>query len=71
MTNNLICYFVVVVGGGGGCSMCVPSLGFVGMRLSISYVFIGVVNFLGLEFSFQYLLRAGFVDRYSLKLTLS
>ena len=33
-------------------SICFPSLGFDGLRLSIFCVFMGVVNFLGLEYSF-------------------
>jgi hypothetical protein len=50
-------YFVVIIiGGGGVCAcnrecMCFPSFGFDGMRLFISCVFVGVVNFLSLEFS--------------------
>ena len=59
------CYFDVVVvgggGGGGGGSVCVcvclhPFLVFAGMQLPIFYLFLDVVIFLGLEFSFLYFL---------------
>ena len=47
------CHFVVVTGGGGG-SMCIcfHLLDFDGLGLSIACVFIGSLNFFGLEFSF-------------------
>ena len=45
-----ICYFLVVV------FVCFPSLGFVDVRLSVNYVFVGVVSFLGLGFSFLHFL---------------
>ena len=32
--------------------VCFPSLGFASGRLSVACVFVGVVNFLGLEFFF-------------------
>ena len=45
--------------------VCVfPSLGLFGVRLFIACVFMGVINLLGVEFTFR---STGFVDRYWLK----
>ena len=49
------CYFAVAVGGGSHMCVHFPSFGFADVRLFIFCVFIGVVNFLGLEFSFYLL----------------
>ena len=52
------CYFIIVIvggGGGRGC-VCVHFLGFAGVRLFIACAFVGTVNYLGMEFSFWYLL---------------
>jgi hypothetical protein len=45
----------------------VSSFAFVGVKVFTSYIFMGVVNLLGLKFSFQYILQGWiFVDRYCL-----
>jgi hypothetical protein len=48
--------------GGGGCSI---SFYFAGVRLLSPCIFTCVVNLFGLEFSFQDLCRAGFVDLFT------
>ena len=59
ITSSSYCVVVAVVvvvvcgdGGGSDVVLCFYSLGFAGVGLSVSSVFMGVANFLGLEFSF-------------------
>ena len=50
--------------------MCFLSLGFVGARLSVTFVFVGALAFIGWSFPSSTLCGTGFVNRYCLNLVL-